>query len=523
MSLQKYRKKRNFKRSTEPYGRVKKNKLLIYSIQKHAASHLHYDLRLELKGVLKSWAIPKGPSLDSSIKRLAVHVEDHPIEYAKFEGTIPKGEYGGGTVMLWDAGTWICENDDANRAYKKGHLSFILKGKKLKGAWNLIQIKNNPKNWLFIKVKDKYARSELQCDITQAKPNSVLSRRSLQGIAKKFQTELANKPKIIKTPKNTHLNKAKKKRMSHSIHLELATLVKKPPIGDEWLHEIKFDGYRLICFIKDKKVKFLTRNQKDWTEKFKDLQLEIQKLNLKSAILDGEVIAINYQKRSDFQLLSNSINRKGKSLLTYVVFDLIYYHGMDLSLCTLQDRKQLLRKLIPLNNNKLIFSTHIDGEEGDIFFKKSCKRGLEGIVSKKKLSPYISGRNRNWLKIKCSKRQEFLVVGFTPGNGNRHYFASLLLAVHGKKNQLLYCGKVGTGFNENSLKNIRKLLNKYKTNKVPFRVLPASLGQVTWVLPKVIVEVEFTEWTRSGVLRHPSFKGLRSDKRPKEIVKESSK
>jgi bifunctional non-homologous end joining protein LigD len=207
MSLQAYRKKRDFKHSSEPYGNIKKNKQLIYIIQKHAASHLHYDLRLELNGVLKSWAIPKGPSLDSSIKRLAVHVEDHPIEYAKFEGIIPQGEYGGGTVMLWDVGTWVCETADANSAYKKGHLSFILKGKKLKGAWNLVQIKNNPKNWLLIKVKDKFARLEKQYDITQVKPNSIISRRSLQGIAKKFQTELSNKPKISK---NSRLSKAKK-------------------------------------------------------------------------------------------------------------------------------------------------------------------------------------------------------------------------------------------------------------------------------------------------------------------------
>ena len=520
MSLQKYRKKRNFKHSTEPYGSIKKNNQLIYVIQKHAASHLHYDLRLELKGVLKSWAIPKGPSIDSSIKRLAVHVEDHPIEYAQFEGIIPKGEYGGGTVMLWDRGTWISEDTDVSFAYKKGHLRFLLKGKKLKGAWNLVQIKNNPKNWLLIKVKDKYARSEKKYDITKAKPNSVVSRRSLQGITKKFQIDTPEKSKVFKNQKKDKLSKAKKKTMPRSFYPELATLVEKPPSGNEWLHEVKFDGYRLLCFIKDKKIKFLTRNQKDWTEKFKELQLEINKLNLKSAILDGEVIAINKKKQSDFQLLSNSISKKGKSTLSYVIFDLIYYQGKDLTHCALEDRKKLLRKLIPLNNKKLIFSSHIDGNDGDIFFKKACKKGLEGIISKKKDSPYISGRNRNWLKIKCSKRQEFLVIGFTPGNGSRHHFASLLLAVYGNKNTLLYCGKVGTGFNENSLKNIRKLLNKYKTNKIPFKVLPPALGPVTWVLPRVIVEVEFTEWTRAGVLRHPSFKGLRKDKRPNEIIKE---
>lgn len=518
MSLQKYRKKRNFKRSTEPYGSIKKNNQLIYVIQKHAASHLHYDLRLELKGVLKSWAIPKGPSLDSSIKRLAVHVEDHPIEYAQFEGIIPKGEYGGGTVMLWDKGTWVSEGTDANFTYKKGHLRFTLKGKKLKGAWNLVQIKNNPKNWLLIKVKDKYARSEHEYDITQAKPNSVVSRRSLQGIAKKFQVDVP-KSKDIQSKKKLNLSKAKKKVMPHSLYPELATLAEQPPTGNEWLHEIKFDGYRLLCFIKDKKIKFLTRNQKDWTEKFKQLQFEIKKLNLKSAILDGEVIAINKNKQSDFQLLSNSIS-KGKYILSYMIFDLIYYQGNDLTHCTLEERKKLLRKLIPLNNNKLIFSNHIDGNNGDIFFKKACKKGLEGIISKNKKSPYISGRNRNWLKVKCSKRQEFLVIGFTPGSGSRHYFASLLLAVYGDKNTLVYCGKVGTGFNEISLKNIKKLLDKYKTNKAPFKVLPATLGPVTWVLPRIIVEVEFTEWTHAGVLRHPSFKGLRNDKRPHEIIKE---
>jgi|EndMetStandDraft_6_1072998.scaffolds.fasta_scaffold00016_33 bifunctional non-homologous end joining protein LigD len=521
MSLKKYRKKRNFKLSREPYGSIKRSKQLIYIIQKHAASHLHYDLRLELNGVLKSWAIPKGPSLDSSIKRLAVHVEDHPIEYAKFEGVIPKGEYGGGTVMLWDVGTWVCENTDANLAYKKGHLSVTLKGKKLKGAWNLVRIKNNPKNWLFIKVNDKYMRSEQQYDITLAKPNSVFSRRSLQGIAKKFQADLPEKSKINGISKNFELDKAKKKPMPNSILPELATLVERPPVGDEWLHEIKFDGYRLLCFIKNKKIKFLTRNQKDWTEKFKELQLEIKKLNLQSAILDGEIIAVNQKKQSDFQLLSNSINKKEKSILSYVVFDLIYYQDKDLSHCALEERKKLLRKLIPLNNNnKLIFSNHIDGNVGDIFFKKACKKGFEGIISKNKFSPYLSGRNKNWLKIKCNKRQEFLVIGFTPGNGNRHYFASLVLAIYGKRNQLHYCGKVGTGFNENSLKNIRKLLNKYKTNKVPLRLVPRSLDQVTWVLPKIIVEVEFTEWTRAGVLRHPSFKGLRNDKKPDEIIKE---
>lgn len=518
MSLKTYRKKRNFKRSTEPYGRIKKNKQLIYIIQKHAASHLHYDLRLELNGVLKSWAIPKGPSLDSSIKRLAVHVEDHPIDYAQFEGVIPKGEYGGGTVMLWDKGTWECENADANLAYKNGNLSFILKGKKLKGTWNLVRIKNNPKNWLFIKAKDRYTRSESQYDITQAKPNSVISRRSLEGIAKKFQQNSTNKSN--ENSSSNKLTNARKKNMPKRIKPELATLVDKPPKGNEWLHELKFDGYRLVCFIKGKKIRFMTRNQNDWTRKFTDIGAEIHKLNLKSAILDGELIAVNKKNHADFQLLSNFIHNKKIAKLVYVIFDLIYYQNKDLSLCALQDRKEILRKLIPLNNKKLIFSENINGNYGDVFFKKACQKGFEGIVSKKILSPYIQGRNRNWLKSKCINRQEFLVIGFTPAKGKRHFFGALLLAVYTNRNQLHYCGKVGTGFNEKYLKDIKALLNKFKSDKVPFKILPPAIGQVTWVLPKIVVEVEFTEWTQAGLLRHPSFKGLRNDKKPREIIKE---
>lgn len=520
MSLEEYRKKRDFRRSNEPYGSLKANKKLIYLIQKHAASHLHYDLRLQLGETLKSWAIPKGPSLDPAVKRLAVHVEDHPIEYAKFEGIIPAGQYGGGTVMLWDTGTWQCKDPDAKLAYKKGHLSLVLQGKKLKGQWNLIQLKNSPKNWLLIKVADKYAKLAKNYDLLKAKPNSVISHRSLEAIAKHNQDKFSKKVNKLKKPQD-YLLQAKKKRMPTRLSPELATLVNKPPVGEQWLHEIKFDGYRLLGFIKDKKIKLMTRNGKDWTKKFPAVVKQLRQLKVTTAILDGELIAVNQKKQADFQLLANTIHNKSDTGIIYVVFDLIYYNGMDLSLCALQERKNKLSEIIPSNNTRLIMSDHIIGNKGDVVFNKACQQGLEGIVSKKIASPYIQKRSRDWLKVKCTQRQEFLVVGFTPASGKRHSFASLLLAFYAKNHQLVYCGKVGTGFNEASLKNLSKLFAKHKAEKSPVKFIPTRLGKVTWLKPNIIVEVEFREWTKAGLLRHPSFKGLRTDKKPSEIIRET--
>jgi bifunctional non-homologous end joining protein LigD len=310
-------------------------------------------------------------------------------------------------------------------------------------------------------------------------------------------------------------------KMPSSIHPELAFLVDKPPNSDEWLHEIKFDGYRIVCFIEDKKVKLMTRHQNDWTNKFPHLTKEILRLKLKKAIFDGELVALNADQRSDFQILQNSIHSKDTSALVYYVFDLIYLNGKDLTAIPLLDRKSVLHQLIPTSNGMIRYSDHIIGN-GILVFKKSCQLGLEGIVSKNINSPYTQLRTHDWLKLKCIKRQEFIVVGFTKPTGRRSYFSSLLLGVYSKNNQLQYCGKVGTGFTEKSLKTMSKLLGKYITPKVPFTVPPTSIGQVTWVEPKIIVEVEFKEWTRDGLLRHPSFKGLRQDKQPQEIIHEKS-
>ncbi|MDQ8039361.1 MAG: non-homologous end-joining DNA ligase [Rickettsiella sp.] len=527
MSLRHYRKIRNFKLTKEPYGQSKPKQNGLYLIQKHAASHLHYDLRLELNGILKSWAIPKGPSLDSNVKRLAIQVEDHPIEYGSFEGIIPKGQYGGGTVMLWDRGKWLCEDPEPNIAYKKGSLSFTLKGKKLHGLWHLVRIQNNPKNWLLIKAKDKYARSEKQYNVIEKKTYSVLSQRSLETIAATAQSKNPKKNKLksqyfseksqIKIKKSIQ---AKQAVMPAFIHPQLATLVEKPPIGSEWFHEIKYDGYRIISFIKNKKVKLMTRNQKDWTIKFPSLVKSLQQFNFKNAILDGELVALNKKSRSDFQLLQNAIQSKVTDDLIYYVFDLLYYDGINLTSYPLVKRKQLLKRLLPNAHASVLFSAHIIGE-GDLLFKKACKLSLEGIVSKNKDSPYSQKRNRSWLKIKCSHRQEFIVIGFTAATGKRQYFGALLLAVYSKTNQLHYCGNVGTGFTEKSLTKLNQLLRQYKTKKAQTK-LP-RITTVTWIKPKIIVEIAFTEWTKKGMLRHPSFKGIRCDKKAKEIIYEKQK
>lgn len=498
MPLKKYNKKRNFKITSEPYGETEKtHPQLRFVVQKHAASHLHYDFRLEMNGVLKSWAVPKGPSLDPSVKRLAVHVEDHPLSYGSFEGTIPKGQYGGGTVVLWDKGTWECEDKNTLAAYKKGNLTFRLHGKKLKGLWKLIRLKNDPKNWLLFKENDSYAKSADEYDILEAEPNSVKGKKSYTA---------ANKIDTLKTIK-----------LPAKLSPELATLIDKPPQGNEWLHEIKFDGYRLLAFLNGKQVRLMTRNNNDWTDKFPYLVKELQKLKLTNTILDGEIIVYDDKKHSDFQLLQNSIHADDTKNILYYLFDLPFFNSKNLTDLPLLTRKQELEELIPLKNTRLQFSSHIIGQ-GEKLFKEACKLGLEGIVAKNIHSKYVQKRSKNWLKIKCIQRQEFIVVGFTHPQGSRAYFGSLLLAVN-SQDKLVYCGHVGTGFTGDSLQTMHDMLQKYITKDAPIKQVVGIKNKksITWVRPKIIVEVEFSAWTKDNILRHPSFKGIRSDKRTKQI------
>lgn len=543
MTLATYHKKRNFTKTSEPKGKIpKKNNSVkkLYVIQKHAASHLHYDFRLELNGVLISWAVPKGPSLNPNTKRLAMHVEDHPIEYGSFEGIIPEGEYGGGTVMLWDTGEWICIDKNPLQAYKKGNLTFTLHGKKLKGKWKLIRIQHNDKTWLLIKLKDDYSRTDL--NITEDKPLSVLTKQSLEEIAANYnKIWKSNKKKIAKKKINLNeLNladsdkKISKKLASElkdmqSINLptssmprqifpQLATLVDKAPQENKWVHEIKFDGYRLIIYKKNKQVKIYTRNQNDWTKYFKRIAAAVQRLPVDNVILDGEVVALDEKHRSNFQLLQNTLKVDDNNLIFYA-FDLLYYDKYNLMPLSLVDRKKILQKLLLTENNPaLVYSDHVDGSGHDIF-KKACSLGLEGIISKDQTSPYLQTRNQSWLKVKCIKRQEFVIGGFLPSE-RRNYFRSLMLGTFNKKQELIYHGNVGTGFTQASLKSLYQLMMKNISPDMSFSSKPPESKKAKWLNPIIIAEVEFTEWTQDGTLRHPSFKGVRMDKNAKNIIKE---
>lgn len=527
MSLKSYHQKRNFKKTPEPKGKIKSTKgSNLYVIQKHAASHLHYDFRLELDGVLKSWAIPKGPSLDPNVKRLAVQVEDHPLEYGTFEGSIAKGQYGAGTVMLWDKGTWSSDTD-LKKDYQKGGLTFSLQGKKLKGAWKLIRIKSDPKNWLLIKVQDKYARCTDDSEITQRKTRSILSNKTIEQLSKyygndtkKVTTAKKNKKNLI-YKKPTTVNKTIKQEMPHLIKPQLATLVDKPPAGNNWLHEIKFDGYRLLAFIENGKARLMTRGNQNWTAKFPNISKELDKLGLKNAIFDGEVVVLDKRQHPNFQLLQNAIKDNKNSLFIYYIFDLIYFEGRDLSSLPLIERKKILYNVIKSKNNILRYSDHVLGS-GEKVFKKSCKLSLEGIVSKDINSTYLQKRTHNWLKVKCTKRQEFVIGGYTLPKGKREGFGSLILGIYSKNKKLIYCGHVGTGFNQKSLQSIFKLLKKHETIKMPFEKKPPESKNALWIKPVLVAEVEFSEWTTDRILRHPSFKGMRNDKSPKNIGLEQS-
>lgn len=551
MGLKEYRRKRDFTRTPEPAGEApEKHKGNSYLIQKHAARRLHYDLRLELDGVLLSWAVPKGPSLDPKERRLAVHVEDHPVEYGTFEGSIPKGEYGGGTVLLWDRGTWEPEGDP-REGMKRGDLKFTLHGEKLRGSWVLVRMKGGSfagegaekgDNWLLIKHKDEEAAPLSERDILKERPESFASGRSMEEIAAAHdrewtaqgetpQEELRARMIAAETgrkrskpsappPNPKELPGVRKAALPDTLRPQLATLVNRVPDGDEWLHEIKFDGYRALCKIERGKASFYTREGNDWTDRFGKLPDVAAALPVNSAVLDGEVVALLPDGSSSFQALQNTLGQGG-SQPVYYAFDLLYLDGFDLRDAPLVRRKELLRSLLEDRSELIRYSDHFTGS-GRELFKSACDHSLEGIISKRGDRPYTSGRTSDWVKVKCVKNQEFVIGGFTDPAGARSGFGALLVGVH-ENNNLVYSGRVGTGYTDKSLKELSARLLKLEQPKPPFSNPPkgAAARGVHWIRPELVAEVEFTDWTRDGILRHPSFKGLREDKKPSEIRREA--
>jgi bifunctional non-homologous end joining protein LigD len=516
MSLETYRRKRDFRHTPEPSGRVARRgaKRLSFVIQKHAASRLHYDFRLELDGVLLSWAVPKGPSLDPRDKRLAVHVEDHPLDYADFEGTIPPKQYGAGTVIVWDRGEWL-PKEDPREGYRRGKLKFELKGEKLRGGWMLFKSGggryDDGKSWLLIKERDDAARDGAAADIVARKPKSVISDRSLEDLA-----QAADAPGIADTPG------VRRAPMPAQMEAQLATLVDAAPAGTGWLHEIKYDGYRMLCRIERGRCELWSRNGRDWTRAFPTIATAAAKLQVKSAWIDGEVVMPVEGGGTSFQALQNALSGDGEAALLYYAFDLLYCDGYDLRGAALADRKRVLEPLLE-GSARIRYSQHFE-TDGPSMLAQTCRLGLEGIVSKRADSPYVATRGRTWLKVKCGKRQEFVIGGFTPGQGSRSGFGALLVGVY-DGGALRYAGKVGTGFDNAALNEIRAMLDKLRTDKPSFANPPrgAEGRRAIWVKPKLVGEIAFTEWTRDGTLRHPSFQGLRLDKAAKEVVREQEK
>lgn len=533
-TLDLYRSKRDFTRTREPKGGDKRRRKPAESggafvIQKHAARRLHYDLRLEHDGVLWSWAVTRGPSLDPAEKRLAVHVEDHPVEYGGFEGTIPAGQYGGGSVIVWDEGRWLPEDDPAG-GMKKGHLAFTLEGHKLHGRWHLVRLRprrgEKRDNWLLIKSEDEYARTDE--DILETQPDSVKSGLSVEAIGSDpdkggvWNTKKpAKRAAAAAKPARKARHKSDRAALPPFVEPCLATLQDKPPAGENWLHEVKFDGYRLQARIDHGEVKLLTRAGLDWTARFgKRLTAALAGLPCETTLIDGEMVALAESGVSSFSALQQALSEGRTAGLTYFAFDLLYLDGEDLRDEPLLARKERLEQLLAgvPTDSPLRYSEHFI-EPGATMLSHACRMGLEGVVSKRADAPYRSGRGRAWIKSKCTQRQEFVIAGYVPSSGTARRLGSIVTGYY-ENGELKPAGRVGTGFTARSAEKLQAKLDRIKAEKSPFTGKAGRERGVVWVEPQLVAEVEFGAWTASKTLRHASFLGLREDKPADEIIAE---
>ncbi len=505
---------------------------LIFVIHKHAARALHYDLRLELKGVLKSWAVPKGPSLDPSLKRLAVMVEDHPLDYKDFEGVIPEGNYGAGSVIIWDRGFYhhpsASERKESEKllleGLRKGNMKFVLDGEKLQGEFALVKTGKDGKSWLLLKKKDRYA---VKGDILREN-RSVVSNKTLEEVfeakPEKPSIQKINQIRLREAMENEDLKDAPVKPMPHGIRPMLATLVKEPFDHPEWIFEMKWDGYRAIAEISDEGVSLYSRNLISLNQKFFPIAESLRKFRFE-AVLDGEIVVVDDRGHPDFQMLQD-FQKSGSGHLLYCVFDLLYFRGHDLTNLPLLRRKRLLKQILP-SDPKIKFSDHVS-KEGVLFFDAVKEKGLEGIIAKHSQSVYrMGGRSRQWLKVKTRLMQEGVIAGFTEARGGRKYFGSLVLGVF-EGDELIYIGHSGGGFAAGKLKELREKMDPLIQKECPFKVesrrsLASGSGcdrGITWVKPELVCEVIFHGWTDEGIMRQPVFLRLREDKAARKVVRE---
>ncbi|RZL89137.1 MAG: DNA ligase D [Variovorax sp.] len=532
-ALAPYRRKRDFKQTPEPHqvGRAR-SASHSFVVQKHHARQLHYDFRLELDGTLKSWAVPKGPCLDPTVKRMAVHVEDHPVSYAGFEGTIPPKQYGAGTVIVWDRGEWAPEGD-ARRSLAEGKLKFELRGDKLRGHWTLVRMRGKGEKqepWLLIKERDDEARPLDEFDVVEELPDSVLTGRDVDDPPPVTYGSRKSEPAPATKKAPARKTATAKKRapagarasLPAMLAPQLATLASAPPVpAQDWLYELKFDGYRLLARIDGDKVQCITRNGHDWSAKLPGLVQALATLPTRSAWLDGEIVVAGRNGAPDFQALQNAFDRHATRSIVYWLFDALYLDGEDLRGLPVEERRARLARLLGRNPPAgLRLSEAFDAAPRELL-ASSAELGFEGIIGKRKGSAYVSRRSADWIKLKNQLRQEFVVGGYTAPKGSRTGFGSLLLGVYDAQGALKYCGNVGAGFDGERLTDIKARLDKLTVAQCPFDTRPAGV-KAQWVEPRLVAEVSFGEWTRDARVRQAVFQGLRADKPAARIHREKA-